>query len=86
MYKNTSTPSNNIALRHYLSTKNLDFRSKNNSTLGVLIEEIRYMLLLIQYSKRHVTVTLTKLFISYMVGSSTVRKYGTIYFDACLIN
>ena len=31
---------NNTALWHYLGTKCLDFRHENNSTLGVLIEEI----------------------------------------------
>ena len=30
---------------HYLGTYNLDFRRENNSTPGVLIEEIRYFLL-----------------------------------------
>ena len=34
---------NNAALWHYLGTYNLDFRRENNSTLGVLIEEIRYI-------------------------------------------
>ena len=30
------------ALWHYLGTYNLDFRCENNSTPGILIEEIRY--------------------------------------------
>ena len=38
--KNSSAPSINAAL-HYLGTYNLDFRHENNSTPGVLIEEIR---------------------------------------------
>ena len=40
MYKNSSTPLNDTALWHYLGTKRLDFRHENNSTPGVLIEEI----------------------------------------------
>ena len=43
MYKNSNAPSNNTALWHYLGTKYLDFRSKNNSTPGVLIKEIWYV-------------------------------------------
>ena len=43
MYKNSSAPSINAALWHYLGTYNLDFRRDNNSTPGVLIEEIRYL-------------------------------------------
>ena len=42
MYKNSSTSSINATLWHYLGTYNLDFRHENNSTLGVLIKEIRY--------------------------------------------
>ena len=42
MCKNSSAPSINAALWHYLGTYNLDFRCENNSTPGVLIEEIRY--------------------------------------------
>ena len=42
MCKNSSAPSINAALWHYLGTNNLDFRRENNSTPGVLIEEIRY--------------------------------------------
>ena len=38
-----SSPSINAALWHYLGTYNLDFRRENNSTPGVLIEEIRYI-------------------------------------------
>ena len=38
MYNNSCTPSNNIALWHYLG---IGFRHENNSTLGVLIEEIQ---------------------------------------------
>ena len=41
--KNSSAPSINAALWHYLGTYNLDFRRENNSTPGVLIEEIWYM-------------------------------------------
>ena len=40
MHKNSSAPSNNAALWHYLGTKQLDFRQENNSTPGVLIKEI----------------------------------------------
>ena len=40
--KNSSAPLINAALWHYLGTYNLDFRHENNSTPGVLIEEIRY--------------------------------------------
>ena len=40
MYKNSSAPSNNTALWHYLVTKYLDFRLDNNRTPGVLIKEI----------------------------------------------
>ena len=43
MYKNSSATLNNTALRHYLSIKHLDSRCENNSTLGVLIEKIRYV-------------------------------------------
>ena len=42
LYKNSSASSINAALRHYLSTYNIDIRNENNSTPGVLIEEIRY--------------------------------------------
>ena len=41
--KNSSALSINAALWHYLGTYNLDFRHENNSTPGVLIEEIRYI-------------------------------------------
>ena len=40
MHKNSSAPSNNTALWHYLGTKHLDYRRENNSTSAVLIEEI----------------------------------------------
>ena len=43
MYKRSSTPSNNTALWHYLSTKHLDFRHENDSTPGVLIKEMWYV-------------------------------------------
>ena len=43
VYKNSSAPSINAALWHYLGTYNLDFRHENNSTPGVLIEEIRFI-------------------------------------------
>ena len=43
--KNSSAPLINATLWHYLGTYNLDFRHKNNSTPGVLIEEIRYTLI-----------------------------------------
>ena len=33
----------NTALWHYLGTKDLDFKHENNSTPGVLIEEIWYV-------------------------------------------
>ena len=33
----------NTALWHYLDTKIFNFRLENNSTPGVLIEEIRYL-------------------------------------------
>ena len=39
MYKNSSAPSINTVLWHYLGTKCLDFMGENNSTPGVLIEE-----------------------------------------------
>ena len=42
MHKNSSAPSNNIALWYYLGTKHLDFMCEDNSTPGVLIMEIRY--------------------------------------------
>ena len=38
-----SAPSINAAPWHYLGTYNLDFRRENNSTPGVLIEEIQYI-------------------------------------------
>ena len=41
--KNSNAPLINAALWHYLGTYNLDFRHENNSTPGVLIEEIRYL-------------------------------------------
>ena len=44
MYKNSSIPSNNTALWYYLGTKQLDLRCESNSTPGVLIEEIWYLL------------------------------------------
>ena len=50
MCKNSSAPSINVALWHYLGTYNLDFRRENNSTPGVLIEEIRYSLAQILWS------------------------------------
>ena len=40
MYKNSSAPSDNTVLWHYLDTKHLDFMCENNSTPGILIEEI----------------------------------------------
>ena len=40
MHKNSSTSSNNTAPRHYLHMKHLHFKHDNNSTPGVLIEEI----------------------------------------------
>ena len=40
MYKNSSTPLNNTALWQYLGTKGLKFTHENNSTPGILIEEI----------------------------------------------
>ena len=43
MYKYSSVPSNNTALWHYLDTKYLNFRHENNSTPGLLVEEIRYI-------------------------------------------
>ena len=43
--KNSSTPSINATLWHYLGTYNLDFRHENYSTPGVLIGEIRYTLM-----------------------------------------
>ena len=33
MHKNSSAPSNNIALWYYLGTKHLDFMCEDNSTL-----------------------------------------------------
>ena len=42
MCKNSSAPLINATLWHYLGTYNLDFRRENNSTPGVLIEEIWY--------------------------------------------
>ena len=50
LYKNSSAFSINTALWHYLGTKHLDFRHENNSTPGVLIEEIRYVHTQIQYT------------------------------------
>ena len=35
MYNNSSAPSNNTALWHYLGTKHLDFSRENNGTPGV---------------------------------------------------
>ena len=46
MHKNSSTPLNNTALQHYLGTKHLDFRRENNSTSGILIQEIWYIVLI----------------------------------------
>ena len=43
MNKNSSVPSNNTTLSHYLGTKHFDFRHENNSTSGVLIEEMQYV-------------------------------------------
>ena len=40
MYKNSTTPPNNTTLWYYLGT---NFRREDNSTPGVLIEEIRYI-------------------------------------------
>ena len=42
--KSSSAPLINAALWHYLGTYNLDFRCENNSTPGILIEEIQYLL------------------------------------------
>ena len=39
MYKNSSEPSNNTTLWHYLGTTHLDFRCENNSTPGVAINQ-----------------------------------------------
>ena len=41
MYKNSNAPSNNTGLWYYFGTKHLDFRHENNSTPGVLIEELQ---------------------------------------------
>ena len=41
MYRNSSAPSSNTTLWHYLDTKQLDFSHENDSTPGVLIKEIR---------------------------------------------
>ena len=49
MYKNSSAPSNNTELWHYLDTKHLDFWPENNGTPGVLIEEIRYLTFCVSY-------------------------------------
>ena len=43
IYTNSSTPSNNTALWHYLGTKQWDFRCENNNTPRVFIEEIQYV-------------------------------------------
>ena len=51
MCKNSSAPSINATLWHYLGTYNLDFRRENNSTPGVLIEEIRYVIFITWVSK-----------------------------------
>ena len=40
----TLAPLNNTGLWHDLGTKRLDFRHENNSTSGILIEEIRYVI------------------------------------------
>ena len=45
MHKNSSTPVNNTALWDYLGTKHLDFRRDVNTTPGVLIKEIQYILI-----------------------------------------
>ena len=44
MHKNSSTPSKNTALWHYLGIKHLYFRHESNSTPGVLIEETWYLI------------------------------------------
>ena len=45
MYKNSSTPSNNTALWHYLGTKHFEFRCENNITPGVLIKKYGIIIL-----------------------------------------
>ena len=58
MCKNSSALSINAALWHYLGTYNLDFRHENNSTPGVLIEEIRYATLKLSFEKFKPTIFL----------------------------
>ena len=43
MHKNCSACLNSTALGHYLNIKHLDFRHKNNSTLGILSKEINML-------------------------------------------
>ena len=42
MHKNSTAPSNSIALWQYLDTKHWDFRCDGNSTPGILIKDVQY--------------------------------------------
>ena len=42
-YKSSGASLISTALWYYLGTKHLDFRHENNSTPGVLIEDIQYV-------------------------------------------
>ena len=50
MHKNSSAPSKNTTLWHYLGTKCLDLWRENNNTPGVLINKIWYTTLICQKS------------------------------------
>ena len=54
MYKNSSIPSNNTILWHYLGRKYLVLRHENDSTPEVLIEEIWHVHLLMVFLKCNV--------------------------------
>ena len=75
MYKNSSAPSSNTTLQHYLGIKHLDFRRKNNSTSGILIEEIRYIVL-ISYDQ---TPSSSYMASPLMVYQATYNMWDLIY-------
>ena len=80
MYKNSSTPSNNTTLWHYLGTKHLDFRHENKSTPGLLIEEIQYLYVLIYLTSCLIIQNQYKCFEDYVIVSMS-----TNYIPACIL-
>ena len=80
MFKNSSIPSNNTTLWHYLGTKHLDFRHENKSTPGVLIEEIYSIFNVLIYLTSWIIQNQYKCFKDYVIVSMS-----TNYIPACIL-